>query len=75
MATQENAWGTGDANSQGEAPSSAFSKLNVNAPEFVPSFLVKSDPPATNSNDNSSNISPGGRMSSLVLLDSLTNVY
>lgn len=58
MAAPENAWSSGDPNSQEGAPSSAFSKLNVNAPEFVPSFLNKSDS-ATNSNDNSSDASPG----------------
>ncbi len=58
MATQDNAWGSGDPNNQ-ETTQSAFSRLNVNAPEFVPSFLPKPDPPTTNSNDNSSNVSPG----------------
>lgn len=60
MATQDSAWNAGEVNPDG-TPVSAFSRLNVNAPEFVPSFAAKPDA-ATNSNANASNDSPGTQL-------------
>jgi len=47
METPETLWTEGEKGDGGDSASSAFSRLNVNAAEFVPSFL-KADSPTAN---------------------------